>query len=560
MKLRARLRDMPGLAGARLLRLNILARLGLHQDFAGFVRPASRDWRDAIARAQEGPRVLVATSTGGHFAIAAIDRLLAVALTLRGAQVTSAFCDGVLPACMMCEVNLVPDTGRFARHGPPRLLCAYCHAPAAAQVEALGLPVARLGETLTEHDHARAWAFAKATPESELAHASWEGLPVGEHAHAGALRYLARGSLGDEPHGTRILRRYLAASVLTAIAYGRLMDRVRPAVVVAHHGIYVPQGMVAALARARGIRAVTWNPAYRRHCFIFSHDDTYHHTLMDEPVARWAGRQLDPAEREATLAYLESRADGRGDWIRFHAEPETGDLAQLALDPAKPTFVAYTNVFWDAQLHYPANAFADQRAWLLETVRWFAARPDLQLVIRVHPAEITGSPSSRQRAADEIAAAFSRLPANVTVVPPDSPVSSYALARRANAALIYGTKMGVELTALGIPVIVAGEAWVRNKGITHDAATKSHYLELLSQLPFPGRIDGERRERAIAYAHHFFFRRMIPLPLVVPEPGPRRFTISAPALDRLAPGADPGLDAICEGILQGTPFEYSRVD
>ena len=55
------------------------------------------------------------------------------------------------------------------------------------------------------------------------------------------------------------------------------------------------------------------------------------------------------------------------------------------------------------------------------------------------------------------------------------------------SVIIYATKMGVELTALGIPVIVAGEAWVRNKGLTQDATSKAHYFELLSQLPLAGR-------------------------------------------------------------------------
>ena len=95
-----------------------------------------------------------------------------------------------------------------------------------------------------------------------------------------------------------MLRRFLAGAIVTTAAYQHLIERLRPEVIVAHHGIYTPQGIVSALARSRGIRVVTWNPAYRRHCFIFSHDDTYHHTLMDEPVARWALRPLDADERE----------------------------------------------------------------------------------------------------------------------------------------------------------------------------------------------------------------------------------------------------------------------
>ena len=119
---------------------------------------------------------------------------------------------------------------------------------------------------------------------------SGKGLPVGEHALAGALRYFAKGTITDEPLGEAVARRFLAAAVSTAIAYDRLFESMKPTVVVAHHGIYAPQGIVAALARQRGIRVVTWNPAYRRQCFIFSHGETYHHSLMTEPTERWADR------------------------------------------------------------------------------------------------------------------------------------------------------------------------------------------------------------------------------------------------------------------------------
>ena len=282
---------------------------------------------------------------------------------------------------------------------------------------------------------------------------------------------------------------------------------------------------------------------------------------MDEPVS--AGREppLTDVERETIERYLASRRTGDNDWIRFHRDPVEATnraLVDLGLDPAKPLVLALTNVFWDAQLHYRANAFRDQRSWLVETVRYFAERPDLQLVVRVHPAEETGSPPSRQRAADELARAFPTLPPNVAVVPPESALSTYGLAERADAALIYATKTGVELAATGLPVVVAGEAWSRGKGFTIDARNPAHYREILSGLPFARRLDRARRETALAYARHFFFSRMIPIESVEPAPGARRFTVAVDGLDALRPGRDPGLDLICDGIATGSPFVVPR--
>ena len=108
-----------------------------------------------------------------------------------------------------------------------------------------------------------------------------------------------------------------------------------------------------------------------------------------------------------------------------------------------------TNVFWDAQLHYRANAFDDMLDWVLETIGYFAQRPDLQLLIRIHPAEVRGTIPSRQPLLAEIQAAFPELPANVFVIPPESNSSTYAAMYACDSVLIYGTKTGVELSATG---------------------------------------------------------------------------------------------------------------
>lgn len=88
-----------------------------------------------------------------------------------------------------------------------------------------------------------------------------------------------------------------------------------------------------------------------------------------------------------------------------------------------------------------------------------------------------------------------------------------------NAVIIYGTKTGVELTSMGIPVIVAGEAWIRNKGITIDVKSKEGDIKILDQLSLSERMNNKLIERARKYAYHFFFRRMIPLPQMKPTDG-----------------------------------------
>ena len=546
----------------RLLRRWYYARRDAYPDWTPTIAASPETWRAARAAAAGGPRVLMATSIGAIAHAVSVESALAAALTLRGAEAHILLCDGALPACAECEASLYPDIGRFAEHGPGGDLCRDCTWPAERVYRSLGLHVHHYGDYLTADDRGEAARLALGCAASDVRAFTWRGIPVGEHAMAGALRFFATGSLDDEPHGPAVLRRYLEAAILTAAATARLLDAIKPQTMVVTHGIYVPWGLLSEVARQAGVGVSTWNVAYRKRRFIFSHDDTYHHTLLTEPRDAWELAPLTESQDRELADYLASRREGLFDWIVFHRavrqRPE--DLArELKLDTARPIVGLLTNVSWDAQLHYPANAFPSMLDWLVETCRYFAGRPDLQLLIRVHPAEVSGFPPSRQPILAELRKRLPTLAPNIVVVPPESGMSTYTLMSLCNAAIIYGTKTGVELTSIGQPVIVAGEAWIRNKGLTQDASNRDEYRAILDRLPFPGRLDAAQTARARQYAYHFFFNRMIPVPFFEPKAGYPLFRLKLGSFEQLLPGATPGLDTICDGILHRQPYVFDRL-
>lgn len=509
-----------------------------------------------------GKKILFATSIGSHLAAMQMESTLAAALSLRGCRVQALLCDGILPGCQMCEPRFFPDSGSFAKHGPQKALCDHCYAPGRNVYEALDIPVHSYSNNITVEDMRYADQISSGIARDEISKFVMDGLKIGEHAYAGALRFYARATIDNEPHADNVLRRYLKAAILTALSTKKLLQSEQYDVAVFHHGIYVPQGIIGEVMRQHGVRVVNWNPAYRKNCFIFSHGDTYHHTLMDEPVSQWENMTLTEGHENIISSYLRSRWEGENDWIRFHENPyfEADQiLAEIGCDLNRPIIGCLTNVMWDAQLHYPANAFKNMLDWLLFTVRYFSTRPDLQLVIRVHPAEIRGSVPTRQPVVEELRKNFVKLPENVFIVPPESNVSTYVLSELCDSVIIYGTKTGVELTSVGIPVIVAGEAWIRNKGITEDVVSLENYKLILDSLPSKARMDEAMVIRAKKYAYHFFFRRMIPIKIFEKGPGwpPYRFKGD---LQDLLPGRDGGLDCVCEGIIRGTPFIYDDIN
>ena len=468
-------------------------------------------------------------------------------------------CDGILPACFWCDATFYPKDDYFVKNGPTKDLCKSCFPFAQNLLKSLGLTIHRYSNFLSPQDYQKAEELGDQLPIEAIKDYTIDGVSIGEHALAGALRFYASASLEAEKNGEAVLRRYFKAALLTTWGTDKLLKTYNYECAVFNHGIYVPQGITGEVARRCGVRVVNWNPAYRKKCFIFSHKQTYHHQLLWEPTSNWENILWNANLETKLMDYLKSRWQGTQDWIWFHETPQFDVKAiatEIGIDFSRPCIGLLTNVMWDAQLHYRANAFPNMLAWVLATINYFAERSDLQLLIRVHPAEIRGTLPSRQPIVEEIKKAIPHLPPNVFIIPPESHISTYAAMFQCNAVLIYGTKMGVELTSMGFPVIVAGEAWVRNKNITQDATTEAEYFQFLDHLPLPQNLTPSTTTRARKYAYHFFFRRMIPLEFTTQAQNASEYKLQQFSLDDLMPGKSQGLDVICQGILSGSEFIY----
>ena len=366
----------------------------------------------------------------------ALESALAAALTFRGAEVHALLCRWNDDRVRRMRGVALSRTCATSRSTGRRVTCAAIAGGPPSAYREMGITVHRMGDWVTRDEREDARRLASSLPFDQIEDFTFDGLAIGEHAHAGALRFFATGSLEREPEAEAILRRYLESALVTAIATRRLMRDLRISSAVFTHGIYVPWGIVGEVARQQGVHVSNWNVAYRKRRFIFSHGDTYHHTLLNEPREHWEDLDLSAAQERELMQYLASRREGMFDWIVFHRATKQDPkeiAATIGLDPSKPAIGLLTNVTWDAQLHYPANAFPNMLEWLVQTCEYFATRPDLQLLIRVHPAEISGFPPSRQPILAELHARLPRLAPNIIVVPPDSGLSTHALDARSCA-------------------------------------------------------------------------------------------------------------------------------
>jgi hypothetical protein len=506
--------------------------------------------------------ILIATSSGGLLTPLVFESLLGVSLKSRGHDVEFLLCDGVLSACIMCTSSNI-DEESYIKNGPKKI-CNSCFINAYNFLKPTKIKIKILSEYLTSKDINLVENLdLESKTINELKDYSFENKAIGEHAYAGVLRYYGKAELDIDLISKKIFIEYVKSGMKTYLASKKLFQEKKYDEILLNHGIYVPQGIVNLAAKEQKINITNWCPGIKKQSFNLTRDDTYHRSLIYENNDNWQNISFNKKIDQRIEGYLNSRLYGKNDWIYYHKKPRfdvDNFLKEIKVDTNKPIIGMPTNVIWDARIRFPSNFFDSILEWIFYTIDYFSKRDDIQLLIRIHPAEVNTTKPAEQRIKDEIFKKYESLPSNVFIVEAENTISTYPLMDKCNSVIIYGTKMGIELPVKNFPVIVCGEAFIRNKKIAIDINSKNHYLEVLNKLPFKDyQVDITRAKK---YAYHFFFRRMITVKSVVDQADVEwpSININKNLNKILDERSDPGLEKIIECFENGSDFIFNDED
>ncbi|TAK34786.1 MAG: hypothetical protein EPO21_08435 [Chloroflexota bacterium] len=546
------------------------------------------------AMASSGPRVLIVSANDNPDHVG-LQSIVAHALMQRGARVQIAICDGKLPICDMVKVTSAGlPCERCLRQAirhcqefriPYHLLSVsfpesvpHCGdssigpRPETAAVSETAAVLSRrtlhsMSHALHDNasDDAAAWAGGKVgmLSEEDCRGFTYRGLPLGLFAQISLKSHFLRGTVSTED--TRTLpayRAFLTTGMVLADAYERLLSQTTPDSILMLNGKYITQRVPFELARHRHIPVVTYECGFQRNSAVFSRNQMANDCALDEWWPAVARVPLTLTQEARLEAYLEGRTRGAPlDNVTYNprsVDEPTVILDRLRLDKNVRTVSLFTNILWDSACIDKDLMFANMLDWIEKTIEYFGARPDVHLVIRVHPAEVVLPDKSLQPVHQEIVQRMKTLPPNVRVVGPESDLSSYALVDMSDLVLVYTSTVGLEAATRGKTVLVAGETHYRGKGFTVDPNTREDYYAALAYLLGRHGTDCANEVRTLArrYAYLLFFRFMLPFTLYDADAYPRVFRFKR--LSDLAKGRNEVLDLICNGILDAQPFLLSE--
>jgi len=507
-------------------------------------RIVSRSSEAELTMSEGGPRILIFTIRNWNTHVI-YDALIGHALRRRGASVEFLSCGGPLPICEISPHTIAPP-----------MPCHVCAPYITEVLSMLKLPFHQVHELTTAAERDEIRRRVMALDADVLENCEFEDLVLGELVRPSVQWFLLSGSPRFDREMEDVYRRFLISGATMARATARLLDRSKPDKIYLLNGIFAIERIAIELARRRDIPFVTHEGGFLPDSQVFSSNGFAPHHQLDSVWPSYAEKPLVQEEAFRLDTYLAQRERGQRDVSRYYPSIERDQdtlVRRLDLDRERPIVSLFTNVDWDTACFAARAAFDHMEHWLSHVLSVLSSRPEWQLVVRIHPAEVRlPFLEPRENAMTMITRHLPSLPSNVRVVPPESDLSTYALMDISRAALVYTSTTGLEMILRGKPAVVAGRSYYSGKGFSYDARSVEEFDELLEHAVRNPRIPEETVERARRYACLFFFRHQIPFPLTTTKNGRVHFNFQN--LEKLRPGLEPDLDLVCDGILKGHPF------
>jgi hypothetical protein len=328
-----------------------------------------------------------------------------------------------------------------------------------------------------------------------------------EIVESASLRFLGKSSLHkDNSYEKSVYLEYYNSSQKFFLGFLKLINNLDIDLILDHHGIYSPHGIISLIANQKKIPYFSWAQGYRKNSIIITKNSNIHKFFTN--LNNWDNFAFDKRSEDKINRYLNERITGKNDWVKFQSNNK--NLVDKPFDNDNPTFFLPTNVSWDAQLHFPKNIFKNMEDFLFFTLDYFIKNKNKNLLIRSHPGELLSQVPSNEFIIDIIKRKYLSLPKNIKVISSYDNINSYSLSKLSDVAIVYASKMSIELAAKGMPVICCGEAWIKSKGITFDPTSKNEYENFLNfDVKRLKNLAKHKKNLALKFAYYYYFKKMI---------------------------------------------------
>ena len=362
-------------------------------------------------------------------------------------------------------------------------------------------------------DHARLASLIrqiKALPYDALAAFQYNGVAVGQHARFGLVRYLKQETV-DLPENTRLLQQFLITALKTALAVEAVIRQKQITHAFMSHGIYSTWGTALDVLVAAGVEVSVWGRGYVGGSPIFGRNQSYLLEAINETHADVERLSAPYSIDDAFLDEYFTAKEQPGSGVDAEAYYDTRDphvpkTIGTLRDGYDGLVSVFPNIPWDGTMFAASDYTPSLRSFAATVIRAAHQFPRLRFVVRCHPAERHRFGNNSRETFASFFTAQDRKTANLIILEADAAISSYDLLPVTDAALVFGTTMGLELAFREIPVIQTGRFHLSGKGVVFEVTSDQDLWKLLENVQNSTLSFTDEMRRNIRHYAHFHIR------------------------------------------------------
>lgn len=403
-----------------------------------------------------------------------------------------------------------------------RKICRLCGEQKRLLRQEFGFPGCDLADLLEPADRIQAQEMVDALSFEECMALTVDHVPVGTLALYETILNRKKTGIEFDASEQAEYRAWLRGAVTTVIAGTRLFEREQPDCMAVYNSFYSVNHVMCRLASVRGIPHyflhAGGNLSRRLQTLMVGREEAYRY--LRGLVDRWPQfRDLPCAPdtlRDITNHFLVLFGGRSVFGYSPGASRESFDVRQrfgirmdqkimVATMSSKDERVAAKAIgILDDQ---PQMLFPQQVDWVKRLIKFVDGRPDLFLLIRVHPRDFPNKREAvKSEQAKDLETIFSQLPRNVRVNWPSDGVSLYDLANETSVFLNAWSSVGKEMSLLGLPVVIYSPALIYYPSeLNYVGSTEQEFVEKIDQALRDGwsldRCRATYRWLAVEYGH-----------------------------------------------------------
>jgi hypothetical protein len=310
----------------------------------------------------------------------------------------------------------------------------------------------------------------------EMTEFAIENFDVGWAAHSTLASLFMRPDYDIHAEHDQI-RRTIVSSVAAFRSVQNFLSRVHVDQLYVFNGRYATMRAVMRAAQSRGVPFFIHERGSSFEKFSLFENHAPHDLDFFQDEVRKAWERADPELRELIGAsfYADRVAGTQSDWHSYVAKQETGKLPDTWKDGAK-NIVIYCSSSDEIdalrEMVQGQTLYENPYQGIDRILASAKNRPDLNFFVRLHPRSANMPEIGSKRLME-------RREPNLTVIAADSPISTYAMMRKATRVVSFGSTTGLEATYWGKPSILGYRSYFDTLGSVHIPKSHDEMMRLI---------------------------------------------------------------------------------